>query len=697
MGFYKMWKVRHIVLLGLLASLALASEDDGPVDENFRANDGELESDVNPAETPKGNYHIVYHDGVTVLNRDTFAHFVNPLDLIMVEFYAPWCGHCKKLEPEYKIASETLKKEGITLAKVDASKEAELAKEHMVQGFPTLTVFKKGVKFEDYTGERNADAIMAYMRKLNDPNWAPPPSAVIPLTADNFTKFVKNEKLSLAMWYAPWCKHCKQVMPEYEGAALDLKEWGIPLVKVDGTREKELADQYGIGGWPQFKLFRKGRVFDYNGRREKQNLFDFMKTQAKPPSEEKNHMLGITNNMDRTEVTVVGYFNGKSDLYDEYVVAANEMRGTFKFMHSFDPEVAKAFDVPQESVVVYMPEIFWTQYENKTHVLTKKSATYKEIISFIRTNSVPLVGWRNKRNEFKYHERPLIVIYYDVNYDHQFTKDTQYIRNKVILIARNFVGSNLKFAISNEEEYAEEIKALGFEDSGADVNVVCFSEKQKFRMKVTDEFEAEDLAEFTEDLRTGKVAPYMKSLPVPKTQEGQVLKIVADNYDKEIHKVKKDAVIFFGAPWCGHCKEFDPVFKKIAKKMTANNENIVFGKFDATANDVPYMFPPLKGYPSIFFLSAYEKLIPSSTKAIVLTNQLRIGSTDTLQFSCQRKKGPDKLPRMTRKSSPLLLRILKQMWPQTEKPLKRMNFEKNTQILCYPISCDFNSMNDTNK
>ena len=99
------------------------------------------------------------------------------------------------------------------IAKVDASKEAELAKEHMIQGFPTLSVFKKGVKFEDFSGERSADAIIAYMRKLNDPNWAPPPSAVVTLTADNFTKFVKNEKLSLAMWYAPWCKHCKQVMP----------------------------------------------------------------------------------------------------------------------------------------------------------------------------------------------------------------------------------------------------------------------------------------------------------------------------------------------------------------------------------------------------------------------------------------------------------------------------------------------------
>ena len=49
------------------------------------------------------------------------------------------------------------------------------------------------------------------------------------------------------------------IFSEYEGAAQELREWGIKLAKVDGTREKELADQFGIGGWPALKMFRKGR------------------------------------------------------------------------------------------------------------------------------------------------------------------------------------------------------------------------------------------------------------------------------------------------------------------------------------------------------------------------------------------------------------------------------------------------------
>merc|ERR550519_1772452 len=598
------------LLLSFCAVAVFAGADDGPGDREFRANDGDLESDVNPLKAPTGNYHIIEEEGVSVLNRDTFAHFVIPKDLVLVEFYAPWCGHCKTLEPEYAKAAKDLKNDGIFLAKVDATKEAELAKEYFVQGFPTIILFRKGVKVEDYSGGRTSGEIVEYMRKQADPNWAPPPSAVLKLTADNFTKIAKSRELMLVMFYAPWCKHCKQLEPEYEGAAIELDGWGITLAKVDGTREKELADQYNVGGWPVLKMFRKGRVFEYNGPREKQNIIDFMKEQFKPPSEEKNHMLGITNNMNRLDATVVGFFKGKSDLYDEYIVAANEMRGTFKFMHTTDVSIAEQFKIPPETVAVFQPEIAWTPYENKTYHLTKKSATYKEIIQFVRKSSIPLVGQRTKANLFKYSEKPLVVVYYDVNYQHQYVRDTQFIRNKIVEIAKHFKESNLRFAISNEDEFEDEVKSLGLEDSGADVNIGCYTDKQKFRMPIADDFESTDLANFLENLRQGKIMPYMKSLPVPKKQEGSIRKVVAHNYDEEVHKVKKDAVVFFYAPWCGHCKEFDPVYKKVAKKMLKNNENIVFAKMDGSANDIPYMFPPLKGFPSLFFVSAYEKYDP---------------------------------------------------------------------------------------
>ena len=187
--------------------------DLGPENPHFVPNDGELDSEVNPTERPQGNYNIVNDGGVYVLNRDTFAHFVMDKDLVLVEFYAPWCGHCKKMEPAYKAAAKILKDDGIPLAKVDATKESELAKEFMVQGFPTLILLRKGEKQETYEGPRTRDAIVEYMRKNNDPNWKPPPSAVMALTSDNFTTFIKAEKLSLVLFYAPWCKHCKQMMP----------------------------------------------------------------------------------------------------------------------------------------------------------------------------------------------------------------------------------------------------------------------------------------------------------------------------------------------------------------------------------------------------------------------------------------------------------------------------------------------------
>ena len=71
-------------------------------------------------------------------------------------------------------------------------------------------------------------------------------------------------------------------------------------------------------------------------------------------------------------------------------------------------------------------------------------------------------------------------------------KITEFTTESSLQVAKNFVGSNLKFAMSNEDEYEDEIKSLGFTDSGNAINMAAFTEKQKFPLHTDDdEFSAE--------------------------------------------------------------------------------------------------------------------------------------------------------------------------------------------------------------
>jgi len=229
---------------------------------------------------------VLADDAVKVLDASNFDTFVGGELPAFVEFYAPWCGHCKNLAPEYEKVGESIKpSDGVLVAKVDADAEKSLASRFGVSGFPTLKWFPKGsLTPEDYNGGRTAADIVKFIngktgltKKIKEA-----PTAVTVLTPDNFDSVVMDaSKDVLVEFYAPWCGHCKSLAPVYEKVAATYKgEPNVVVAKVDADAHQDLASQYGVSGFPTLKFFAKGssdkEAEPYNGGRDADSLVSFI-------------------------------------------------------------------------------------------------------------------------------------------------------------------------------------------------------------------------------------------------------------------------------------------------------------------------------------------------------------------------------------------------------------------------------------
>ncbi|VDP82075.1 unnamed protein product [Echinostoma caproni] len=264
-------------------------------------------------------------DDVVLLTPETFSRVESDDGVWLVEFFAPWCGHCQRLAPEWKKAATALKNV-VKVAAVDADKHSSLSSRFSVRGFPTIMVFGPHLTQPAvYSGSRDASAIVnegldhlkkAVHKRLGGGSSAinlyivmyclaliinflclqgsgsSGDSAVIELTDNTFDEKVLNSKEPwLVEFYAPWCGHCKNLKPHWESAARKLK--GVMnLAAVDATTQTRLAQLFGIQGFPTIKYFPPNSsandAVDYTGGRSTDDIVQWAEekaSEAQPPPE----------------------------------------------------------------------------------------------------------------------------------------------------------------------------------------------------------------------------------------------------------------------------------------------------------------------------------------------------------------------------------------------------------------------------
>ncbi|KAI7837719.1 hypothetical protein COHA_008441 [Chlorella ohadii] len=159
----------------------------------------------------------------------------------LVEFYAPWCGHCKNLKPEWTRAAQALK--GILpVAAVDADAHRDLGQEFGIRGFPTIkflhTDASGKIKAVDYNGGRSAKELV---------QWA------------------MQQAQTVALGRLAWIDLAKQLSGRVKVGA------------VDCTQHKQTCDEFGVRGFPTLKWFgeNKERPEEYSGGRDTGSLAAF--------------------------------------------------------------------------------------------------------------------------------------------------------------------------------------------------------------------------------------------------------------------------------------------------------------------------------------------------------------------------------------------------------------------------------------
>jgi len=257
-------------------------------------------------------------EGVLVLTKSTYEQALSENQYVLVEFYAPWCGHCKALAPEFVKAAKALVDKGsdIKLAKVDATEENELAEENQIRGYPTLKFYRNG-KPIDYGGGRTADEIVSWLLKKTGP------AAKTLETAEEVTKFAEEPEVAVVGFFSD---AESEAAKEFLKAAGGIDEYPFAIVTNADAIKANNVEGDTVVLFKKFDELRNELSTDFT----EESILKFVKGNALPLVVDFNHETAQKVFGGEIRSHVLLFLSKEAGHYDKFLPTQKIVAGDYK-------------------------------------------------------------------------------------------------------------------------------------------------------------------------------------------------------------------------------------------------------------------------------------------------------------------------------------------------------------------------------
>jgi len=401
-----------------------------------------------------------------------------------------------------------------------------------------------------------------------------------------FDKFIADNEVTMVEFYAPWCGHCKKLLPEFEKAATKLADDDISLAKVDCTSDdnKDLCSRFGVTGYPTIKFFKSGKDTAYEGARDAKGIMTFIKGRMGPPVKELGDEDAVRKHIEEGIALVEYNADGASEHFTDI---AEDMLDTAAFGVVKDAAVAEALEVTSLPAIV-----LYRDFDEPTVAFDGDLSSKEELLAFIKGNQLPVLGEIGPETYKAYTDTGLPLMWV-ASYPDEHTD----LYDEIRPVIKEF-KDKIAAVILDGKKFAAHVKNLGY--IGDLPGIILTDSKNKKFVHPEGELTPDSVKEFMQSYVDGKLEPFLKSAEPPEENDGPVTVVVGKTFDELVTNAEKDVLVEFYAPWCGHCKKLEPEYNDLGERL-ADEDGIVIAKMDATENDAPEI--QIQGFPTLYFFS----------------------------------------------------------------------------------------------